>query len=253
MEKYKLYNGKVELIYEDNKHTYMVGDSIIPGVTGVVGVIDKPALKYWTVKLMAEHLEKNWEAGKSYDEIQIKKIIQDGKSKHRQRLSDAADIGTMAHDWIEKYIKGEDPKELVNLEAKSACDAFLDWVDKNNVRFISTEKKIYSKKYKYAGTMDFEAEIDGKKVIGDLKTSSGIWNEAILQTAAYQQARQEETGEKYDHRIIVRLGKFLVEGKPDFEVKELHDFNKDIKGFLGALLLSNRIKVLDQEKKNATS
>jgi len=68
----------------------------------------------------------------------------------------------MAHKWCEEHIQGKNPKMPINQEVQSAVNAFLDWEKKHKVKFISTELKIYSKKYKYAGTMDFEAEIDGK-------------------------------------------------------------------------------------------
>jgi len=66
---------------------------------------------------------------------------------------------------------------------------------------------IYSKKHNYAGKFDFLAEIDGKIWIGDIKTSTGIWDEYLFQTAAYRQAYVEETKTKVAGEIIVRIGK----------------------------------------------
>jgi hypothetical protein len=43
----------------------------------------------------------------------------------------------------------------------------------------------------------------------DIKTSTGIYDEMKLQVAAYMHAEQEESGEKYDGRWIIRLGKEL--------------------------------------------
>ncbi len=86
-------------------------------------------------------------------------------------------------------------------------------------------------------------------VIGDLKTSSGIWPEFALQTAAYQHARQEETGKRYRKRIILRLGKApRPDGGLDFEVHELTSFRADFQAFQGALALKRRLDVLSKEQ-----
>lgn len=251
-EKTKLYAGKIELVFDPVKHTYKVRDVIIPSVTQVVGVINKPALMYWAVNQAIGYLQGVWVAGKSYDEVEILNHLEEAKKTNRKTTTDAAIVGTMVHDWISKYIKGHNPLEPVNPAIKAATSAFLQWVSEHKVKFLESEIKIYSKKYAYAGTMDFEAEIDGKLVVGDIKTSSGIYPEARLQVAAYQQARQEETGKTYDHRVIIRVGKVLIEDKPDFEIAEFNDFKLDIKAFLGALLLTNRLNNFKKEAKNGT-
>ena len=59
-----------------------------------------------------------------------------------------------------------------------------------------------------------------------------------LQVAAYRQAIQEEFPElKINHTVIVRCGK-----DGSFEVKEMNDFNRNMKAFLGALALYRRLK-----------
>jgi len=71
---------------------------------------------------------------------------------------------------------------------------------------------VYSRKYQFIGMLDIEAKIDGKLSVDDLKTSNGIYNTTLQQTAAYQYAAEEEAeflGKpvKYETRHIIRLAK----------------------------------------------
>lgn len=247
IEKFSLYNGEIELLFEDVKHRYTIDNKTIFSATGIVGVLDKPALIGWAANKAADHFKDNikrvWTPD-GIDEVKLEELYAEAKAAHRKFKTDAGNVGTLVHAWIEKFIKGQNPVEPVNAEIKAATDAFKQWVSEHQVTFNVSEAKIYSKKYNYAGTMDFEAVVDGKLIVGDIKTSSGIYPEMRFQTAAYQQARQEELGKEYDHRVIIRVGKVLIDGKPDFEIAEFNDFDKDFKGFLGALLAYNRLQEL---------
>lgn len=244
METYKLYDGKIELVFEDSKHTYKANGEIVPGVTGVLGVIAKPALMYWAVNMGIEYLQKFLNPGVAYDEIQIKTLLEGARTAHKTFKENAGDIGSLVHEAIETYIKTGVKTELFNEKAKVAFDNFLKWQKDNNVKFIDSERKIYSKKYKYAGTMDFSCIIDGKYYVGDTKTSSGIWDEYWFQVASYQQALTEETGQEVYGRVIVRVGK---DGSFDVQTKVNGEYEKDINAFLGALALHKRIQEMKDE------
>ena len=227
MENYKLYGGKVILKFFPEKHIYSVNDKVVYGVTSIIGVLDKPALIYWAVNMAVDFLGNNWQAGKSYDEVEIKTLLEDARRAHRIRKDKTADIGEMIHSWIEKYIRARIekkpvPKKPVNKEMKNAIDGFFNWAKKNKVELINCEQKIYSKKYKYAGTYDLEAMVDGKRTIIDFKTGKAIYPEMVLQASAYLQAREEEIGERYDGGVaIVRLSQENKEITP-FEVKQIN-------------------------------
>jgi len=240
----KLYNDEITLIFEPKKHTYTIDGEFVTGVTGAIGVIDKPALMYWAVNKCVEHLKGVWEAGESYDEVEIDQMLGDAKYAHRVRKEYAAGIGTMVHEWVEKWIKGENPKPPVNEMMLNATKLFLKWVKDNDVEFLHSERKVYSKKYNYAGTCDFVAKIGGKMIVGDIKTSTGIYDEYFFQTAAYQQALMEEFPEyKFDSNVIIRTGK-----DGSFEIGESVQFKENIKAFLGALAIYNRQQELKTKK-----
>jgi hypothetical protein len=241
---HSLYNGEVLLSFDAKKHSYMVGSEfenlreLVPSVTTITGVINKPALVGWAVKMTAEYAEREFRSlwvrtkGKP-DEIKVMSIFRDAKRAHRDHTQDAANIGTIVHNWAEAYAKGENPAFPTNVQARAGVDAFLDWLGSHDVQWIANEAKIYSRKYRYAGTLDADAMVGGERCIVDFKTSAAVWPEMRLQTAAYQAAREEELGIKYARRWIVRFPK---DGSA-FEAVPLTDFKGDFKGFLGALNL----------------
>jgi len=236
-EVYNLYNGKVQLEYYPNTHTYKVGNKIVYGVSSIVSIIDKPALMYWAVNQCIDNLKGIWEAGKSYDEIEIIKALETAKNIHTEKKNQSATIGELAHKWIENYIKSkiegkEPPAPPLNEQLKNSIDAFLKWEKENNVEWLESERKIYSKKYDYAGTLDAEAIVNNELSIIDFKTSQGIYDEYLLQVSAYLYAREEETKKDYKNIYIVRIGK-----NGDLETKKIKDKElKDcFKAFIGCL------------------
>jgi len=245
--KHFLYNNTVELEFDEEKHLYHIGQTKVDGVTGVLTVINKPALIFWAVNKAVSFLEKTFVAGKVYDEMQVKEMLDTAKTAHRKSSSEASNLGKFVHQWIEDYIAGKNPAIPVNPQMKFAIDSFLKWEKDHNVKFLKSEQIVYSKEFKYAGTLDFTCEYDGKKYLGDFKTSTAIYDEYWLQTAAYQHAYLEEfPNEKIDGTIIVRIGK---DGTVDFEASTPEDYKKDFNAFLGALMLRRR---LEERKFNKT-
>jgi len=114
----------------------------------------------------------------------------------------------------------------------------MRWAKSHNVNFLQSELKVFSKKYKYAGTLDIEAEVDGKLAIVDIKAANGIYLGHRLQTSAYLQARAEETGKDYEERWIVRVDPKT--GVPD--PLQLTNQKEDFRAFLGCLALYRRIR-----------
>lgn len=238
------YNKTLHLHFDAKKHHYTADlegkyqDKTFDGVTSVLGIIAKPALVYWAANKAAEYIDANLPVNTAIDEVQKVKLIEGAKTAHRSFLKDAADYGTLLHNWIEKYIKGQNPEIPTNETLKKAVEQFLEWKEKHKVKFLESEKKVASLKYEFCGTCDLIAEIDDKVVLGDIKTSSGVWNEYWLQTAAYKGAYLEEfPDKKIDHTLILRCGKDGV-----FEVKELNDFEKNYNAFVAALILYRREK-----------
>lgn len=236
-----LYNNKIELIFDEKNHIYRVGDRIVPGTTTILGVINKPMLMGWAVGQAMGFIENAIRPGQSYDEIQLKQIIEEAGKAHYKKSKTAADMGNIVHEWIAKHIAEENPTRPVNKSCLNAIDQFLKWEKEHNVRFLESEKVLYSIEQNYAGTMDFMAEVDGKVMIGDFKTSKAIYDEYWLQVAAYEQAyREEYPNQKIDGALIVRIGK-----DASLEVQERDwDYELDKEAFNAALTLYRRLKTM---------
>lgn len=239
----KLYKGKVILNFNSFKHRYTVDGETIPSVTKVLNIIAKPALVSWSARMATEHVMGCIEPGVAYDEVQLSTIFEGAKKAHWQKKKDAGDIGMLMHNWIENYINGENPGMPVNEMLKEGVDNFLAWVKINDVKFLKAEEPIYSRKFKYAGIMDFICTIDGKLYVGDIKTSKGIYPEYLLQTSAYRYAREEEyPKEEYVGQVIVRVGK-----DGSFETAIVEDtalYQEMVKAFIAAMRLQGTMEKL---------
>lgn len=198
----KLYKGKVEIKFFPESHIYYVNGERKTGVTTFIGIKDKSQpLIHWAIGLFKEYLYQNLENGI------IEAHIEEGSKLHSVRKQEAATIGDIAHKWIEKYIKGEKPEMPDEDSVVIAVNAFLDWVKQHKVKFISSERPLYSQKHDYTGIFDIEAEVEGKLCLVDIKTSNDLRNDVRMQTAAYVMADQEESKKKYIGRWAVRLAK----------------------------------------------
>jgi hypothetical protein len=212
-------------------------------VTGVLSVIGKPMLVPWAAKVTTEKLAELFKPGVSYNEIEIKQMLDTAKRAHYDQKTTAGDIGTLVHKTLEQIIKGENPSLPVHDEARNAVQRFIDWRDENKVEFLMSEQPVYSKKYKYAGTLDFICKINGKLMVGDIKTSNQIYKvEMGAQMAAYKMAREEEfKNEHYQGCILVRVGKKDAE----FETWTIDDVSIYEKIFLTAMWLFKEIKYVE--------
>jgi hypothetical protein len=277
-EPYFFYNKTIELRYEPKEHIYylLLDGEFIPqdGVTTVVHIIDKSdALIPWGCKMMAVKLyatapymilptgekvvpQMTWD--------DFEKLVVQAKGAHKEKLEEAAEVGHVAHGWIEQYIKAvlasNEPRKLELLakfpedeRASNCCTATLRWMSAHNVRWISTERKIYSRTFQYAGTMDGLALVDScddplcckhefkdRLSVIDWKTSNYLYLEYLYQTAAYEFAYEEEHGVDIKDRWVIRLGK--DDGEFDPWHVEAEDFNEDFGGFLVALALHRSVR-----------
>jgi hypothetical protein len=316
LESYWFYNHTVELRFEPVGHIYyLVGElgelTAQDGVTNVNHIIDKSnALVPWCAKVMAEKLLRTVptitrEMLVTGDvtlpvvyvpEMTLEdftKIVLEAKSAHSDELEKAGDIGHMAHEWLEYYIKAliaghklEAESKLLNMpkdeRAANCVMAALGWIHRHNVRWIATERKIYSRKYQVAGTMDGLALVDAcddptccftffKDVlsVADWKSSNYLYIEYLLQTAIYQEALMEEFGQVHGDESLDEDGQRIFDaiakygpirdrwvnrlGKEDGEFDPWHltpeDFQEDLEGFLDALSLTRSVRLINERMK----
>jgi hypothetical protein len=275
-ESYWFFDNTIELKYDVKKHLYLLvkedGFEELPSVSTICHIIDKSQILIpWGCKVMEQKLlttlPKLGQSGRyEFTEEQLLKWIKEGKKAHKEHLQTAGDIGTEAHAWIERSINNliSNPDTCTaealpeNEKSASAVIASLDFISAHNIRWISTELKICSMAYKYAGTCDGICIADScndqkccpepfkdKLSVIDWKTSNQLSVEFKLQVAAYKKAYEEETGKVIDNAWIIRLGK--TNGK--FETWHLNgsDLDEAWESFKAALTLYKTYKILKEK------
>jgi len=244
-----LYKGSVKLRFvfdheDTEKHEYYLGDKRLYGVTYYTGIIDKSeALKSWAVKQMGLFFTDY--LGQPITE----ELITRGKKEYRNVSKEAMDIGKKIHAWIEQKISGENPAIPEDEKIRNGTIAFMDFQKQHKVKWLESERLVYSQKYKYPGTADGIGLVGKDLVLFDFKSSKpssispdGIYPEHAVQAAGYQLAYEEETGKKIAYRIIISLDKET--GEPRF--RKFCDNKKDQQAFINCLKLRRR---LDELKK----
>jgi hypothetical protein len=173
--------------------------SPVPGVTTITSQLDKPALIYWAWNLGMQQID------------------------YRKARDQEANVGTIMHIMAECHFRGwefdgydEFPKVQTD-RAKVAFQAFLDWdktVGPQETIVVNgkpaLEWEMVSKFYGYGGKLDrvFRRLSDGKIILQDFKTSSGIFDEMIYQVSAYDRLWNEvNTAFPIDEVHLLRLGK----------------------------------------------
>lgn len=273
-----LYGGDHVLVFDPGPHVYRhkATGRKITSTTTITENIHKPALVPWAVSETIKHLHLCWKPDQPYSTIAKDAMLQSCKKRHRDISREALDVGTTVHRWIDSFAKATiayDPNTVhipfpENVEARLACAAFLQWYSEHDVVILSSEQKVYSPSFDYAGTFDWKALVDGKLVMIDFKSSKGIWPDYFVQLAAYVQAEEEEQAylaerglkeevERFEKGIIVRVPK---DGS-EFEIQEtvlLDDLFEAFKacltlqhwksGTLGTIFDKNRVAVLEKRQ-----
>ena len=208
--------------------TYKTPIGSLPSVTTILGILNKPALIPWAVKLSVEYLEKVMRAGKTYTPEKFLEMLDAAKSRHRKIKQAAAITGTQVHDMLEKHILARLAGVKPPKETHICYKAFVIWEEKEKWEWIASEETVWSKKG-YAGTLDAIAKKDGETWLIDFKTSNRIYEEYIMQLAAYKHAYEERTGTKVDKAGIFQTNRET--GVSEWKVYTKKELGKALKAF----------------------
>jgi len=171
----------------------------LTGCTTILGILAKPALIQWSANMAVDYVEEEVRKIAKVDEAtwmqefseEWGRILKEAKTAHRRKKEEAGVKGTDVHSDIEKLVaglitankgifKGDEKHENPQIQH------FIDWAIKNKVKFLETEKGLYSKSLFLGGIVDLLLEIDGEVWIADIKTGSGIYPEHFAQMAGYE-------------------------------------------------------------------
>jgi hypothetical protein len=169
-----------------------------------------------------------------------------------QLATHAAALGTKVHKWIEDFWSGLEPELPENPEELQRVNSFLDLYEARLSKLVplESELKIFSKKWRLAGTIDqpflMWDEKSGKPLflLGDWKTNKDFkddnhpkgrykkllhpfvdlfensLNEYSIQISLYRLILEEELGIETHSGFLVHLG---PEGSKIYQVKDLRE------------------------------
>lgn len=219
-QKVELYGGEVLLDFFDSPyhHYKHPGErKHIISVTAVTGMLDKSRfLIPWATGLARDHLRSYFEksATGKFTIEQLIPVVDEACEKHASVKAAAAGIGDKVHEYAEAFglaeLEGKESPEIPKdalPEVVNGINAFLGWVLENEVVFEKTEKIVYSKRHDFAGTFDLVAQVNGRRMLIDYKTSKRVYDEYAIQLAGYAIAYEEETGDKPDLSAILHFDK----------------------------------------------
>ena len=129
--------------------------------------------------------EAAWKMRGSLDAMGEQEAVDVLKGSPWRNSNRASNRGTSIHDYLDAIAQGRTVPKLEGdaLRYKPAADEFLETYQP---KFVMTEFTVFGDGY--AGTCDFIAEIGGRLVIGDFKTSKALYPEIALQLAAARYA-----------------------------------------------------------------
>jgi hypothetical protein len=220
----------------------------MPGVTGVIGIMDKPGVAYWRGTTVAQIIAKDLEF--------FRKLVETGGAEAAvgwaaklpgHERDKAADTGSLVHILVEKILRRREVEIPVGLVPYAL--AFRRYLTDHQPNIASVEQLIWNRAAGYGGTFDFlEKRTDGTWVLWDVKTwkrrpipGGDMYAETAMQLAAY--ANADVIGAPDDpkrHRMPPITAHGVLHLRPDlydsgYARYPFHVTEADYSGFVGLL------------------
>lgn len=281
--------ARVVAAHTENEHYYKDTEdgAVYPSVTTKTSLLSRAYYKQLAADKAVDHIQQYLLSGAEMTPESLADTFAEARQAHAVALSQAGDWGTEAHDTVDKYLKawierGTKPPSIRDFAAPDIstygmCGALSAelFISEHILFPVVSEKKVISKKHKYAGTLDSfflvgDVKKSGKEncpghawieknrerlkctwcktevklipTIIDWKTSNAILGhgamgkyEYALQVGAYRKALIEMTGVQSKQNWIVRLDK----GHPKYEVGIINDIKHATKMFLAMNQISD--------------
>lgn len=261
--------------------TYTLPDGeVVPSVTSILSVIAKPALVAWSAKVEREMVVAA--AADLYADLPVegKKMLRMAyiatlekrlgfEKANTKKLAAAGNIGTQIHNLVEWNLRRElgqqvGPEPKVVDKALWGFMVYEEWRKKVQFRPRMIEQQVWSRRHRYAGTTDWlgdltlDAEYAAKwgaepgtyLTLGDWKSGKAIYDEALMQVAAYVMALIEMGhAEPPINACIVRLPKVETDPEPDVLVIPWRYIPFLFQAFMAANALFQATKTLSAREK----
>jgi len=166
-------------------------DLLVPSVTNVLGVLNKPALPRWSAKVVAEMAYQMRHSLPSMEESEAVDIL---KGSPWRKSSRAATRGGDVHSYLQAIAEGREPQDLEG-DASAYLEPLMQFLGQHEIKAKHVEATVFSK-HGYAGTADLFGWLDGVPVVLDYKTGKGLYPEVALQLAALRHADEVVVGDQ---------------------------------------------------------
>lgn len=181
---------------------YNAAGDKLPGTTTIIGRFkDSGGLVQWAYKSGREH----------------ERLVHQGKPAPRHLydvVDDAALAGNIAHDMIEAHILGKEFKapeasDDILAKARNSFAQFLEWREQSRIEIVATERAYVSERHQFGGTVDaIGRDGRGRIVLLDWKTSNAVYQDYLIQLAAYALLLEERAPEWTPHGFhLLRVAK----------------------------------------------
>jgi len=219
----KSYDGKHTIQFNEKSHRYKLNGEACVGTTTFVkaGYPTSMGLIQW-MKGESINYIIDWFSNKGsvlLTEDERKELFKAAKAADQKTSQEAADIGTLVHDfaYLTELGKTKETAALYNqiiqlpIESKTkilnGLNRFKDWKDKNQDELVASESLIASPTHLFCGKFDRLARRNGRLILDDFKTSNSIYLDHFIQLGAYSIACREWLGIKVEGLEVLRFGK----------------------------------------------
>lgn len=209
----------------EHKYTHPETGAELDGATTVLGVLDKPALPWWGMKVGVQGLltlvEKEGIEVVDLDADEIVQLLTKHKLTVNHLKDKGAEKGRTAHDLLEDWARHGTPISMkgVNDYARPRVRAAARFLVDVQPKVVEggVEVMVWDYHRMLAGTFDLLAWIDGELWLLDYKTSKDIYTSHALQLAGYEGMRID-----LGLRPVDRMGVVLLKDDGTYVLEEQH-------------------------------
>jgi hypothetical protein len=181
------------LTFTPGNHQYRLDGRPVPGVTSILGVLDKPAIPKWAAATVATYVAENPDAVETLRNLGDKAMIAALKEIPWKRRDDAGTRGNILHDYAEALLNGDEID--VDDEHVPVMENALAFMDDWRIEPILVEAAVASREHWWAGTLDLVARFSHPEdpaytgvAIFDWKSGRALYPEYAWQLNAYAHA-----------------------------------------------------------------
>lgn len=191
-------------------------EHLFPSVTTITGILDKPELIRWK---QMQSAKATLEIDRSFytdDESWMKDVL----SKASEVSTDAADLGTHIHHYLESWVKGVALPELRDEVAEQTIKA-VKWLEENLVPNTGVAEIPFALDQRgWAGKIDFVGQFVGRgSVMVDFKSQNFKKNVPnIYPSWAYQLMAYNE----FANVPIDNIYSLVISTNPEFPIIHVH-------------------------------